>query len=181
VRLVGANRDLHPFHTHGANVLIIAQDGRVLSSNPAAANPVPDLAYSDFTQTAVPGKTYDGIFTWTGFELGWDIFGPIVATCTDADNNGFDDTSGALCHDAVCQDLVNNRTGVAGADGFDDATWEYCADHGKPIPVALPNLKDLAFGGFLSGSPFRGHGRSAAGRGGAEPQRRHHVHVALAQ
>lgn len=33
---------------------------------------------------------------------------------------------------------------------------EYAADHGKPIPVILPNLQDLTFGAHYSGSPFLG-------------------------
>ena len=33
---------------------------------------------------------------------------------------------------------------------------EYAADHGKPLPVVLPEAQDLTFGGFYSGSPFLG-------------------------
>jgi FtsP/CotA-like multicopper oxidase with cupredoxin domain len=33
---------------------------------------------------------------------------------------------------------------------------EYAPDHGKPIPVILPNLQDLTFGAHYSGSPFLG-------------------------
>jgi FtsP/CotA-like multicopper oxidase with cupredoxin domain len=33
---------------------------------------------------------------------------------------------------------------------------EYAPDHGKPIPVILPNLQDLAFGAHYSGSPYLG-------------------------
>jgi FtsP/CotA-like multicopper oxidase with cupredoxin domain len=33
---------------------------------------------------------------------------------------------------------------------------EYAADHGKPIPVTLPELQDMSFGGFWGGSPFLG-------------------------
>lgn len=33
---------------------------------------------------------------------------------------------------------------------------EYAPDHGKPIPVALPNLQDLTFGANYSGSPYLG-------------------------
>jgi hypothetical protein len=33
---------------------------------------------------------------------------------------------------------------------------EYSPDHGKPIPVILPELQDLTFGGFYSGSPYLG-------------------------
>jgi FtsP/CotA-like multicopper oxidase with cupredoxin domain len=33
---------------------------------------------------------------------------------------------------------------------------EYAPDHGKPIPVALPNLQDITFGANYSGSPYLG-------------------------
>jgi len=33
---------------------------------------------------------------------------------------------------------------------------EYAPDHGKPIPVILPNLQDLTFGANYSGSPYLG-------------------------
>jgi hypothetical protein len=33
---------------------------------------------------------------------------------------------------------------------------EYAPDHGKPIPVVLPNLQDLSFGAHYSGSPYLG-------------------------
>ncbi|TKJ34778.1 MAG: copper oxidase [Planctomycetes bacterium B3_Pla] len=33
---------------------------------------------------------------------------------------------------------------------------EYAPDHGKPFPVVLPSLQDLAFGVLWSGSPFLG-------------------------
>lgn len=33
---------------------------------------------------------------------------------------------------------------------------EYAPDHGKPIPVVLPNLQDLTFGANYSGSPYLG-------------------------
>ena len=73
LRLVNAGRDAHPFHLHGNNITVIARDGRLLESAPGASGP--DLAWSDFTIKAVPGATYDGIFTWTGKYLGWDMYG----------------------------------------------------------------------------------------------------------
>jgi FtsP/CotA-like multicopper oxidase with cupredoxin domain len=50
IRFIGGGRDLHPLHTHGNHVRIIAKDGRF-------------------------GETIDGIFQWTGEKLGWDIYG----------------------------------------------------------------------------------------------------------
>jgi hypothetical protein len=49
-------------------------------------------------------------------------------------------------------------------------TQEYCPDHGKPLPVVLPELLDMAFGGFWSGSPFLGQlGTLPPGEGGLNP------------
>lgn len=73
VRLIGAGRDAHPFHTHGNHARLIAQNGRLLSSGPAAGA---DLAREHFTISVAPGETADAIYTWTGADLGWDIYGP---------------------------------------------------------------------------------------------------------
>ncbi len=72
LRLIGAGHDSHPFHTHGANHRVIAKDGRMLESAPGAG---PDLGWSDFTATVSPGETMDAIWTWTGYGMGWDIYG----------------------------------------------------------------------------------------------------------
>ncbi len=86
----------------------------------------------------------DAIFDWTGEDLGWDIYGT---------GPGFE-------HDCVDGD----------GDGFDDDSHEYCADHGKPIPVNLPAQKDLTPGGLWSGSPFLGaEGPLPPGEGGLNP------------
>lgn len=71
LRIIGGGRDLHPFHTHGNNTLLIARDGRMLSSAPGAGA---DIATSDYTITVAPGSTYDALFEWTGKGLGWDIY-----------------------------------------------------------------------------------------------------------
>ncbi len=73
MRLIGAGRDAHPFHFHGNNAMIIARDGRMLESAPGVSGP--DLAVSDFTITVAPGQTTDALFEWTGYKLGWDIYG----------------------------------------------------------------------------------------------------------
>lgn len=45
--------------------------------------------------------------------------------------------------------------------------YEYAPDHGKPIPVILPEIQDMVFGGFWSGSPFLGaYGDLPPGEGG---------------
>jgi hypothetical protein len=42
------------------------------------------------------------------------------------------------------------------APGDPLAPNEYAADHGKPIPVILPNVQDLSYGAHYSGSPYLG-------------------------
>lgn len=141
VRLIGAGRDLHPFHTHGNNVTVIARDGRPLESAPGVSGP--DLAWSDFTIKTVPGATYDAIFEWTGKHLGWDIYGTTA---------------------------LNPHTCTPDANGFDTTTREWCADHDVAIPVTLPNIQDLTIGITYSGSPYLGAtGFLPPGEGGYNP------------
>lgn len=140
MRVIGAGRDLHPFHHHGNNAWVIARDGRLLESAPGAG---PDLAVSDFTIKAVPGGTYDAVFEWTGKGLGWDIYGTVAQ----------------YPHDCT-PDIA----------GFDVSTREWCDDHDKPLPVVLPNQQDLTFGGHWSGSPYLGQfGALPPGQGGLNP------------
>ncbi len=108
-------------------------------------------AVGDYTLNAIPGSTDDLIFEWTGKDMGWDIY--------DA----------STPHS--CTDLVDNRSGAPSPDGYDDSTWEWCADHGKPLPVVLPENQDLAFGAFYGGSPFLGNtGALPVGEGGLNPK-----------
>lgn len=72
MRVIGAGRDLHPFHHHGNHANLIARDGRLLSTG--AGNGA-DLSHPDFTIQVVPGGTFDAVFEWTGKGLGWDIYG----------------------------------------------------------------------------------------------------------
>ena len=108
----------------------------------------------------------DTIFQWTGRGMGWDIYG-----------------TGPGFEHGDCEDQVDNETGVAATsgdfipgDGFADAgiagqpSWEWCDDHGTPLPVEMPSLLDMSFGGFWSGSPFLGHlAALPPGEGGLNP------------
>lgn len=141
LRFIGMSRNLHPFHTHGNHMRVIARDGRLLSSAPGAGA---DLSFEVFTNPVASGTTTDAIFTWTGENLNWDIYG----------------TGPDFEHDCIDGD----------GDNFDDVTHEYCPDHGKPLPVTLPGKKDLTFGGFWSGSPYLGVADSLPpGEGGLNP------------
>jgi FtsP/CotA-like multicopper oxidase with cupredoxin domain len=146
IREANAGHDPHPFHHHGENLRFIARDGRILSSNGLSA----DLGRSDNTVNSEPKQTADLIWRWTGKDLGWDIYGQQLHAC--------------------CTDVVNNETGAPGADGFDDTSYEFVADHGKAFPVTLPGVNDLALGGWWSGSPFLGDlGDLPPGEGGLNP------------
>jgi len=152
MRVIGAGRDLHPFHHHGEHALIIAQDGRMLESAPGMG---PDLATKVFTTPSVPGKTSDGIFEWTGAGLNWDIYGG-------------SDVWPEMAHD--CNGVATDPDNTFAPETFDPVTHEYCPDHGKVFPVALPEKLDLAFGGWWSGSPYLGSlGALPPGEGGLNP------------
>ncbi|MDB5897812.1 MAG: hypothetical protein JWP22_2914 [Ramlibacter sp.] len=125
IREINAGRDLHPFHHHGAHMLLIARDARVLESASGAG---PDLASADFTIRSIPGQTMDLIFEWTGKNIGWDVYGT---------------SNGHACH----ENAVTH---------FDPVTHEWCPDHGKPLPVVLPNQQDVQMGEYYSGSPYLG-------------------------
>jgi hypothetical protein len=58
--------------------------------------------------------------------------------------------------------------GLPAGVGNNDGEW--CADHGRELPVTLPGLSNLAFGGFYSGSPYLGAlGSLPPGEGGLNP------------
>ena len=101
-----------------------------------------DLSHEVFTIPSLPGQTVDAILRWTGKGLGWDIYGSKPHTCGP----------------------------VVDAEGLDLVTHEFCADHGKAIPVTLPESLALTNGPFYSGSPFLGQvGLMPPGDGGLNP------------
>jgi len=135
MRMVSAGADLHPFHTHGQNHLIIAREGRLLKTG---ASDSPDLAVSDYTTTSIPGETVDAIWgPWTGAMLGWDAYGPAA---------GFPVLG------------IPPHTCTPDGTGFDPTTHEWCADHDKPIPVTLPAESNITYGplAFYGGTPYLG-------------------------
>jgi manganese oxidase len=101
-----------------------------------------DLSHEVFTIQSMPGQTVDAILRWTGKGLGWDIYGSKPHTC----GPGVD------------------------AEGLDLVSREFCGDHGKPLPVVLPEALALTNGPFYSGSPFLGQvGLMPPGDGGLNP------------
>lgn len=145
MRIVGAGRQMHPFHHHGNHARVIARDGNpLLSATDASKLAGPTL----FTVLSIPGETVDSVFEWTGKDLGWDIYG-------HAEGDG-----------SACDGLDNGYHSVA----TDPNYHEWCADHTRPIPVTLPSLNSMAFGGFYSGSPYLGAlGSLPPGEGGLNP------------
>ena len=144
LRLIGGGRDQHAFHPHGNHSRIIARDGRLLSSNGGVSS---NLATDQFTISPTPGGTVDSIFDWTSKGLGWDIYGT---------GPGFQHKcNGKNLNQGISPGVIDPDTG------------EDCEYHGVPIPVSLPGLQDLTFGGWYSGSPFLGHfGQLPPGEGG---------------
>ena len=151
VRELNAGMDSHPFHHHGENLRFIARDGRVLSSDGGLTA---DLGRSDNTLNSAPKQAVDMIWTWSGKDLNWDIYG--TGAAYEHECNGVPVTQA-------------DPTNVSGPE-FDAITHEYCADHGKEIPVTLPGAQDMALGGWWSGSPFLGDtGDLPPGEGGLNP------------
>jgi len=148
VRIVGGDQDQHPLHLHGNHYREIARYGRLLLTEGGSPGP-----RQRFTTLSVPGQTVDAIFEWTGEKMGWDIYGG-----TDVD----------MPHTCNGKDVGQDQD--LGAPEFDPASNEYCADHGKPFPVTLPEKQNLAFGGWWSGSPYMGNLEPLPpGEGGLNP------------
>ena len=144
IRVVGAGREMHPFHHHGNHARMIAVDGQLLVNS--AGHLSGPLV---FTVPSIPGQTADAIFEWTGKELGWDMY-------------GHKDGDGSVC--------IADANGYYTADPSAPNYMEWCADHNQAIPVTLPDLTNLAFGGFYSGSPYLGYlGSLPPGEGGLNP------------
>ncbi len=151
LRVLNAGRNQHPLHLHGNHFNQVARDGNLLLTTTRDGN----IGIEDYTLNSIPGFTADLIYSWTGKDMGWDIYNSNSdhGTCTPGVDDAF-----------------NNLTSVATPDGFHDVTWEYCADHNKPLPVVLPENQDLGFGGFYGGSPYLGDSSSLPiGEGGLNP------------
>lgn len=150
MRVIGGGRDMHPFHHHGNHARIIAVDGFLKQSAPGDAL---DLSHEVFTIQSLPGQTVDAIFSWTGKDLGWDIYG--------------DPTDPLYAHSCT-----PNAAGLAAAGpGFEKTAdkLEYCPDHGTKIPVTQPEQFGLTFGGFWAGAFLGSMALLPPGEGGLNP------------
>lgn len=137
IRLIGQGRYPHPFHIHGNHARVLAYDGNLIT----AKSDITKLAGPQlFTLTTTPGQSLDAVFTWTGQGLNWDVYGRTTPhTC-----NG------------VALDAANPNNPAQQTAGFDPTTHEYCPDHGKAIPVTLPDPAVVASGEWYGGSPYLG-------------------------
>ena len=84
-----------------------------------------------FTVPTVSGQSLDGIFEWTGQGLNWDVYGP---------------------------DSPHTCSPISAILPFDQVTYEYCPDHGKPFPVTAADPNIVANGLWYGGTPYLGDG-----------------------
>ena len=142
IRLIGVGRYQHPLHIHANHARVLAYDGNLITSqsaDPADPEHAKLAGPLFYTLTSVSGQTMDSIFTWTGKDLNWDVYGrENPHTC-----NGIPLSSNP------------NDPGQQSA-GYDPITHEYCPDHGKPIPVTPPDPAIVANGLWYGGTPYLG-------------------------
>ncbi len=162
LRVIGQGRWQHPFHEHANHVRILAYDGNMVlspgmvnvQSGPGGATAsAPGLAGAPkYTTPTTPGVAFDGIFTFTGRGLNWDMFGH---------HHGSSDPLAEL----PCVPDVNGfNTGSPTAINY----YEWCQDHNKPVqsapfgdvatggPMSLPDPNTFKQGPWYSGTPYFG-------------------------
>jgi hypothetical protein len=150
-RYVAMGRDLHPFHTHGNHVRVVATDGKLLSTA-VTGTAGADLSWETFTLTQFPGKTFDGTFTWTGRQLGWDAYGHMPGDPLEPYENIAD-------HGRPFRPNQNPIGGVP--QGLAPV---------QAAPVRMPSIESTIGGLFWSGSPYLGQASPVPpGEGGFNP------------
>lgn len=155
VRLVNLGQEFHPFHHHGNHSRVIAVDGNLLSSNPATAGA--DLSWLAFTETMAPGKTLDTIFTWSGANLGWDIYA---------------DTARVRPYEYMADHGKTYQPNIQPAQAQTNPPVPTPALKLPPqgVPVVLPSIEQIIAGANYSGSPYLGlAGALPPGEGGFNP------------
>lgn len=145
IRLIGTGRYQHPLHTHANHARILAYDGHLLTSTTSDKLAGPLF----YTLTSVSGQTMDSIFTWTGRNLNWDVYG---RTQNHTCNGQPIDYANPLNPDQWSG--KDPTTGIVRE--YDPVTHEYCFDHGKPIPVTPPDPAIVANGLWYGGTPYLG-------------------------
>jgi len=137
IRLIGVGRYQHPLHIHANHARVLAYDGNLITSASGTGHLAGQLLY---TLPSVSGQTMDSIFTWTGKDLNWDVYG------RDNDHT----CNGIPINHADPYDTAQQSA------GYDPVTHEYCPDHGKPIPVTPPDPAIVANGLWYGGTPYLG-------------------------
>jgi hypothetical protein len=113
---------------------------------------------SNYTLTVVPGNTYDAIFTWTGRDLNWDIYGNLPGHSEGSCTAAWPDN-----HVAIPGDPIEDYNGP----GVKEDPNSHCKD----LQVKIPEQQALTFGGLWSGSVFMGTvGTLPPGQGGLNPR-----------
>jgi FtsP/CotA-like multicopper oxidase with cupredoxin domain len=155
VRLVDMGQEFHPFHHHGNHSRVIAVDGNLLSSNPATSGA--DLAWLAFTETMMPGKTMDTIYTWSGANLGWDIYA---------------DTTRIRPYEYLADHGKMYQPNILPAQPQTTPPVPTPAPKLPPqgVPVILPTIEQIIAGANYSGSPYLGLSAPLTpGEGGFNP------------
>jgi hypothetical protein len=186
MRLIGAGRDLHPFHHHGNNAWLIAQDGRVLEDGPAVVYPdfegraaipraggLPDIpalapiAQLEAKDATLPNQSESNytILTAPGstYDAIWTWTGLGMNWDIYGDKPGH---SGAACGDTDpemegIENLAafNATLGILpnSATVYPEDPNSHCKDlEGANGKVVLPEQQAMTFGGLWSGSPYMG-------------------------
>jgi FtsP/CotA-like multicopper oxidase with cupredoxin domain len=175
MRTIGQGRIQHPFHIHGDHARTLARDGNLLLAqvdpsplvNPAGAPATVNRLAGPliFTVPTVSGQSIDGIFSWSGKGLNWDVYGPTNHTCNGVSFPGYGTPPTPALPTPVAMDAagyqaylnsVSAITATTVSAGYDSVTGENCADHGKPIPVMPPDPQIVANGLWYSGTPYLG-------------------------
>ena len=155
VRLVNLGQEFHPFHHHGNHSRVIAVDGNLLSSNPATSGA--DLTWLAFTETMSPGKTQDTIFTWSGANLGWDVYA---------------DTTRVRPYEYMADHGKTYQPNILPAQTQTTPPVPTAAPKlpAQGVPVILPGIEQIIAGANYSGSAYLGlSGALPPGEGGFNP------------
>jgi hypothetical protein len=176
MRIIGAGRDLHPFHHHGNNAWLIARDGRLLESAPGSAAPYPDydcLPEFDPNYAAhvaggscpsVPGtapKTTPGTAQLPDQAISNFTIQVVPGSTYDAiftwTGKGLNwDIYGSLVGHSAGNGACDESTRLPGEDPVSHCHLFNDAMGARSFPVTLPEQQSLTFGGFWSGGPYLG-------------------------
>lgn len=175
LRIIGAGRDLHPFHHHGNNAWLVARDGRVLESAPGASAGYPDHQCLPEFDPDYAANVSSGLCNDAGAAAKQPAG---AARLPDQAISNFTvQVVPGSTYDAIFTwtgrglnwDIYASLPGhMAGAGTCDESTRlpgedpvSHCRlfDDGmgpRSFPVTLPEQQSLTFGGFWSGSPYLG-------------------------